>query len=110
VVLLNNGYLVAAGDIAGIAGDSGESMRIYIRSGMATNIASQVFHLDHVVEAQLHSDRAGLFIRTTDADSFFLAFNQQVLTERWVIDAIGPADETVEAVYKHLIIQDPVAT
>ena len=109
IVLLNNGYLIAEGDVAGIAGETGEPMKIYIRSVSAAEIASRVFNLDHVLEAQLHHDGAGLFVRTKDADAFFLAFNAQVLAERWVIDAIGPADETVEAVYRHLIVQEQVA-
>ena len=49
-------------------------------------------------------------VRSTDADAFFLAFNQLVLSERWTIEAISPADETVEAVYRHLIVQEQVAT
>lgn len=110
VILINNGYLVAEGDVAGIRGETGEPMQIFIRSEDAYRIAASIFDLDHLIEAQLHHDKAGLFVRTTDADAFFNAFNDRVLSQGWSIDSIGPADETVEAVYRHLIVQEKVAS
>ncbi|GJM12544.1 MAG: ABC transporter ATP-binding protein [Pseudohongiella sp.] len=110
VVLLNSGYLVAEGDLSNIQSETGEPMKIFIRSSAASSIASQVFELDHVVEVQLHYDGEGLFIRSTDADAFFLAFNQQVVDKGWLIESMGPADETVEAVYQHLIVETQVVT
>lgn len=110
VVLLNSGYLVAEGDLSNIQSETGEPMKIFIRSSQANAIAAQVFDLEHVVEVQLHYDGLGLFIRSTDADSFFLAFNQLVVDEGWIVESMGPADETVEAVYQHLIVETQVAT
>lgn len=109
VVLLNSGYLVAAGDITNIQTETGEPMKIFIRSPDANDIAARVFDLGHVVEAQLHYDGGGVFVRSSDADAFFLAFNRKVLSEGWAIESIGPADETVEAVYQHLIVEQQVA-
>jgi ABC-2 type transport system ATP-binding protein len=110
VVLLNSGYLVAEGDLNNIQSETGEPMRIFIRSSDAKKIAAQAFDLEHVVEAQLHYDGQGLFVRSSNADAFFLAFNQQVIENRWSIESIGPADETVEAVYQHLIVEQQVTT
>ena len=110
VVLIDNGYLVAEGDVAGIRSETGEPMKIFIRSENAAAIAASLFELEHVIEAQLHHDLQGLFVRTGDADRFFAEFNHRVLTNCWPIEAIGPADETVEAVYRHLIVQDKVAS
>jgi ABC-2 type transport system ATP-binding protein len=110
VVLLNSGYLVAEGDLNKIQSETGEPMRIFIRSGDAKKIAAKVFDLEHVVEAQLHYDGQGLFVRSSDADAFFLRFNQQVINQGWSIEAIGAADETVEAVYQHLIVEAQVTT
>ena len=53
---------------------------------------------------RLHDDGAGLFARTPDADRFFLAFNQLALADGWDVDAIGTADETVEAIYNYLVV------
>ncbi|NKB35353.1 MAG: ATP-binding cassette domain-containing protein [Pseudomonadales bacterium] len=110
VVLINSGYLVAEGDLNKIQSETGEPMKIFIRSTDATTIAAKVFDLENVVEAQLHYDGGGLFIRTTDADSFFLSINRKVIEEGWAIESMGPADETAEAVYQHLIVEQQVAT
>ncbi|HAJ76023.1 MAG TPA: ABC transporter ATP-binding protein [Gammaproteobacteria bacterium] len=110
VVLLNSGYLVAEGDLSHIQSETGEPMKIFIRSRDAKDIAARVFDLEHIVEAQLHYDGEGLFIRTSDADAFFLAFNRKVMSEGWTIESMGPADETVEAIYQHLIVEQQVAT
>lgn len=110
VVLLNSGYLVAEGDLSNIQSETGEPMKIFIRSSHANAIAAQVFELRHVVEVQLHYDGQGLFIRSLDADAFFLSFNQLVVDKAWAIESMGPADETVEAVYQHLIVEAQVAT
>lgn len=110
VVLLNSGYLVAEGDLSNIQSETGEPMKIFIRSSHANEIAARVFDMEHVVEAQLHYDGEGLFVRSSNADAFFLAFNQHVISEGWPIESMGPADETVEAVYQHLIVEQQVAT
>jgi len=110
VVLLNSGYLVAEGDLTNIQSETGEPMKIFVRSSQANAIAAQAFEMDHVVEVQLHYDGEGLFIRSTNADAFFLHFNEQVVQKGWTIESMGPADETVEAVYQHLIVETQVAT
>lgn len=103
LVLINNGYLVAEGEVAGIQRDAGEPLAVFVRSQQAPTIAASMFELEHVIEVTLHDDRAGLFVRTADADRFFLAFNQLVRDQAWNIEVISPADETVEAVYQQLI-------
>ncbi len=110
VVLINSGYLVAEGDLSKIQSETGEPLKIFVRSNDAAAIAAKVFDLDHVVEAQLHYDGSGLFIRSSDADAFYIAFNRKVVEEGWTIESMGPADETVEAVYQHLIVEQQVAT
>ncbi|PCI78942.1 MAG: ABC transporter [SAR86 cluster bacterium] len=110
VVLLNSGYLVAEGDLTNIQSETGEPMKIFIRSSHASAIAAQVFEFEHVVEAQMHYDGEGLFIRSTNADAFFLAFNGLVVDKGWAIESMGPADETIEAIYQHLIVETQVAT
>lgn len=109
VVLLNSGYLVAEGGLSDIQSETGEPMKIFIRSSDVSQIASKAFDLSHVVEVQLHFDGKGLFIRTSDADAFFLEFNQYVTQENWSIESMGPADETIEALYQNLILEQRVA-
>src|SRR5882724_3899038 len=69
VVLLKNGYVVAEGNIHGVRDEMEEHpMQILIRCDKPSKLAAYVFEHDHVVEARLHDDRGGLFVRTRDAD------------------------------------------
>jgi hypothetical protein len=54
-----------------------EMLLVFLRSLQAREIASKLFDLQHVIEVQLHQDRQGLFVRTSNADDFFLAFNRR---------------------------------
>ena len=51
-------------------------MQILIRCNKPSDLASQIFEQEHVVEAQIHKDGRGLLVRTRDADSFYLMLNQ----------------------------------
>ena len=105
VVLLSNGYVVAEGDIQGVRSEMREHpMQVMIRCEDAPRVAKKLFDLDHVVEAALHDDRAGLHLRTRNADRFFLDFNELVVREDIRIEAIRPADEDVQAVYQYLVV------
>ena len=105
VVFLDNGYVIAEGDAPGIKGELKQyPMQVFVRSEHAPAIASRLFELGHVTEVRLHDDGAGLFARTPDADRFFLAFNRLSLAEAWHVEAIGTADETVEAIYNYLVV------
>ncbi len=106
VVLLNGGYVVAEGDVAGIQGESQESQHLYIRCSDARAVARRIFSLAHVAEISMHTDGEGLFLRTTDADAFYLSFNRLVLQEGWQVESIGPADETIESVYQQLVVRE----
>src|SRR5213079_1071536 len=79
VVLLNNGYVVAEGNIHGVRDEMEEHpMQILIRCDHPGKLAAKVFAQDHVVEARLHEDLGGLFIRTRRADEFYLLLNRIV--------------------------------
>ena len=69
VVLLNNGYVVAEGKIHGVRDEMEEHpMQILIRCDQPVQACGAGFWQDHVVEARLHDDRRGLFVKTRDAD------------------------------------------
>jgi ABC-2 type transport system ATP-binding protein len=104
VILLNEGYVVAEGDIRGVRNEMAKHpLQIMIRCDEPSVLASRVFELDSVVEVKLHDDRAGLLVRTQDADRFFLALNRVVLDNDLTIKAVTPADADVHAVYEYLI-------
>jgi ABC-2 type transport system ATP-binding protein len=104
VVLLNNGYVVAEGNIHGVRDEMEEHpMQILIRCDEPSKLASYVFAQDHVVEARLHKDRGGLFIRTRDADGFYLLLNRIVADGEITIESVAPVDDDLNAVYQYLI-------
>lgn len=104
VVLLNNGYIVAEGNIHGVRDEMEEHpMQILIRCDDPAKLAAYVFAKDHVVEARLHDDRRGLFIKTRDADRFYLMLNHAVAEGAVSVESIAPVDDDLSAVYQYLI-------
>jgi ABC-2 type transport system ATP-binding protein len=104
VVLLNNGYVVAEGNIHGVRDEMQEHpMQILIRCNNPSQLAARVFAHDHVVEARLHDDKGGLFIKTRDADGFYLLLNHVVADGEISIESITPVDDDLDAVYQYLI-------
>jgi ABC-2 type transport system ATP-binding protein len=104
VVLLNNGYIVAEGNIHGVRDEMQEHpMQILIRCDEPSKLAAHVFAQDHVVEARLHDDRGGLFVKTRDADRFYLLLNEVVASGEVNIESVAPVDDDLSAVYQYLI-------
>jgi ABC-2 type transport system ATP-binding protein len=104
VVLLNNGYIVAEGNIHGVRDEMEEHpMQILIRCDRPARLASYVFAQNHVVEAKLHDDRRGLFVKTRDADGFYLLLNRAVAEGEVNVESVAPVDDDMSAVYQYLI-------
>jgi ABC-2 type transport system ATP-binding protein len=104
VILLNEGYVVAEGDIRGVRSEMEKHpLQILIRCDKPALLASRVFEQDGVVEVSIHDDRQGLLVRTKDADGFYMALNNVILENDLSIEAVTPADEDVQAVYEYLI-------
>jgi ABC-2 type transport system ATP-binding protein len=108
VILLNNGYVVAEGNVHGVRDEMQEdrALQILIRCDKPAKLAARVFDKDHVVEARLHDDRLGLFVRTRDADRFYLLLNDVVAEGEINIESIAPVDDDLSAVYQYLIGSD----
>lgn len=104
VVLLNNGYIVAEGNIHGVRDEMEEHpMQILIRCDQPAKLAAYVFAQNHVVEARLHEDKGGLFVKTRDADGFYLLLNRAVAAGEVNIESVAPMDDDLSAVYQYLI-------
>lgn len=104
VVLLNNGYIVAEGNIHGVRDEMEEHpMQILIRCDQPAKLAAYVFAQNHVVEARLHDDRRGLFVKTRDADRFYLLLNHAVAEGEVNVESVAPVDDDLSAVYQYLI-------
>jgi ABC-2 type transport system ATP-binding protein len=105
VVLLNNGYVVAEGAIHGVRDemDVEHPMQILIRCDQPSLLAARLFQKDEVVEARLHDDRRGLFVKTRNPDRFYLLLNQVVATGEIEVESVAPVDDDMSAVYEYLI-------
>ena len=104
VILLNSGYVVAEGEIHGVRSEMEEHpMQILIRCDRPGLLAARVFEQDSVVEAKIHKDRRGLFIKTRDADAFYLLLNSIVVEDGLIVESIAPVDDDINAVYQYLI-------
>lgn len=104
VVLINNGYIVAEGNVHGVRDEMEDHpIQILIRCDKPAKLAAQVFGQDSVVEARLHEDRRGLFVKSRDADRFYLLLNKVVSEGEINIETIAPVDDDLSAVYQYLI-------
>jgi ABC-2 type transport system ATP-binding protein len=104
VVLINNGYILAEGGVTGVREEiEDHPIQIMVRCDRPQALAARVFAANHVVEAQLHPDRQGLFVKTTNPDEFFLMMNQIVLESDLTIESVMPVDDDLSAVYHYLI-------
>jgi ABC-2 type transport system ATP-binding protein len=81
-------------------------IQVLIRCDQPSKLASTLFELDHVVEVKIQEDQQGLLIRTRNADRFFLRLNKAVLENGIHIEAVAPADEDVQSVYRYLVGSD----
>ncbi|HEX8706840.1 MAG TPA: ABC transporter ATP-binding protein [Pyrinomonadaceae bacterium] len=104
VVLLNNGYVVAEGEVHGVRDEMEDHpIQILIRCDRPSALAARVFEQESVVEAKLHDDRLGLFIKTRDADKFYLLLNRVVAEGVVNLESVAPVDDDLNAVYQYLI-------
>jgi ABC-2 type transport system ATP-binding protein len=105
VVLLNNGYVVAEGGIHGVRDemDVEHPMQILIRCDQPSLLAARMFRSDEVVEARLHDDRHGLFVKTRNPDRFYLLLNEIVAQGEVNVESVAPVDDDLSAVYEYLI-------
>jgi ABC-2 type transport system ATP-binding protein len=104
VVLLNNGYIVAEGDVRDVREEMDEHpMQIMIRCTRPEHLAARLFELETIVEARSLADRSGLLIRTRDPDKFHLRLNHIVMESDIEIASIAPVDNDLSAVYQYLI-------
>ena len=105
VVLINNGYILAEGGVLGVREEKMEEhpMQIMIRCDRPQEFAARVFASDSVVEATLHPDKQGLFIKTRNADAFYQLLNRVVVENGMNIESVSPVDDDLNAVYHYLI-------
>ena len=104
VVLMHNGYVVAEGDVHGVRDEIEEHpMQILVRCDRPQVLAARLFEHEHTIEARIHNDRQGLFVKTRRPDDFYLLLNRLVTENNLQVESVAPADDDLSAVYQYLI-------
>jgi ABC-2 type transport system ATP-binding protein len=105
VVLLNNGYVIAEGGIHGVRDemDTEHPMQVLIRCNKPAVLAARMFSSNGLVEARVHDDLRGLFVKTRDPDKFYLLMNEVVAEGEVEVESVAPVDDDLSAVYEYLI-------
>ena len=107
VVLIHNGYIVAEGEVHGVRDEIDEHpIQILIRCDRPQALASRLFEHEHTVEARIHNDRKGLFVKTRRPDEFYLLLNKVIIDLNLDVESVGPVDDDLNAVYQYLIAPD----
>ena len=104
VILITGGYIVAEGDIHQVRQEVHDKpMQVLIRCDQPKMLASRIFMTNHCVEARLHDDGGGVFLRTGDIDEFYRILNEIAVEGLVKIEAVAPADDDTRAIYQYLI-------
>ncbi len=107
VVLMQNGYVVAEGEVHGVRDEIDEHpIQILIRCDRPQTLAARIFEHEHTVEARIHNDRQGLFVKTRRPDDFYLLLNKVITEQGLKIESVAPVDDDLNAVYQYLITSD----
>lgn len=107
VVLIHNGYIVAEGEVSGVRDEIEEHpIQILVRCDRPQMLAAHLFQNAHTVEARIHADRQGLFVRTRRPDEFYLMLNRIVAEYGFEIESVAPVDDDLNAVYEYLIASE----
>jgi ABC-2 type transport system ATP-binding protein len=107
VILITGGYLIAEGSIHQVRQEVHEKpMQVLIRCDHPEVLAAKMFAINHCVEARLHADGKGVFLRTADIDQFYSMLNGIAAKGLVKIDAVAPADDDANAIYQYLIGTD----
>jgi len=111
VIMVTGGYLIAEGNIHQVRQEVHEKpMQVLVRCDHPELLASKMFAINHCVEARLHADGKGVFLRTKDIDEFHVILNGIAADGLIKIEAIAPADDDASAIYQYLIGSDGSAS
>lgn len=120
VVLIHGGYIVAEGAVEGVREElaAEQPIQVLVRCTRPAALAAQLFaesaaagsDSPAVVEARLDDDGRGVWVRTLHARRFYLFLNRRAAAGELEVEAVIPADEDVQAVYRYLIRGDAAAS
>ncbi|MGH9943845.1 MAG: ABC transporter ATP-binding protein [Pyrinomonadaceae bacterium] len=106
VILINNGYVVAEGDVHGVRDEIEEHpIQILVRCDRPALLAARLFGQEGqwIEEARMLPDRQGLIVKTRQPDAFYLTLNDVIVESGLAIESVAPVDDDLNAVYQYLI-------
>ncbi|MCW5963857.1 MAG: ABC transporter ATP-binding protein [Bryobacterales bacterium] len=104
VILINQGYILAEGDIRGVRSEvKGQPAQILVRCSQSRLLTQHLLGNPTVVEARILPDDAGVLFRAVDADQFYEAFESAVVSLKLRVDQLRPTDEDADSLYQYLI-------
>lgn len=104
VILVNQGYIVAEGDIRGVRSEvKSQPAQILVRCNQPRVLAQEMMALESVVEARVLPDGASVLFRTLNAAQFYIAFEATVLRLKLQVDQLRTTDEDADSLYQYLI-------
>jgi len=107
VVLMHNGYVVAEGEVHGVRDEiQDQPIQILIRCDRPQLLAARLFEQEYTVEARIHDDRQGLFVKTRRPDDMYLLLNKVITEHGLEVESVAPVDDDLNAVYQYLITSD----
>lgn len=107
VVLLQNGYIVAEGEVHGVRDEIGDHpIQILVRCDRPQVLAARLFEHEHVVEARVNDDRRGLFVKTRRPDDLYLLLNAVIVENGLNVESVAAVDDDLNAIYQYLITSD----
>ena len=110
-MFFRSGYVVAEGNIHEVRREVRDKpMQVVIRCNCPEMLASRMFSLNHCVEARLHTDGRGVFLRTGDIDEFYRLLNSIALEGSIRIESVAPVDDGTQAIYQYLIGSEGIAS
>lgn len=104
VILMNQGYVVAEGDIQGVRGEmTRHPLQMVVRSTAAAPLAAGLLAAAVITDLSLHEDGEGFHARTREPERFYGLIQELVLAQSLPLERVMPVDDDVGAVYQYLI-------
>ncbi len=104
IILINNGKILAEGDIHEIRELIDEHPHnVYIKSDKARLLASILMAYDDVVSIKTESETGAIIIETNKPDSFYARLPKIILENAINVEKLYSPDDNLEAVFKYLV-------
>ena len=104
VVLINNGRLVAEGNVREIrALIDGHPHRIAIKSRNDRSLAAKLVIFEDVVGVELAREGGGILVETRSPDAFYGRLARLSIEEGTAIEQVESQDDNLDAVFRYLV-------